>query len=82
MIVAIILMVWTLCGVIAYVCLGLIDPREVEGNEIEAIVVCFVAWYLLLLIGIGYLIFSALSKVGDWTRGFVMGLMKKEGEKE
>ena len=82
MIVAIILIVWTLCGVIAYVCLGLTDPREVEGNEIEAMSLCFAAWWLLILICIGRVVFSTLSKVGDWTRGFVMGLMKKDGEKE
>ena len=79
-IIAIILIMWTICAVIAYAIVGYIAPGEVEGNEIEAMALCFTNWYLLFLIGIGYLIFSTLSKVGDWTRGFLVGLFRKRGE--
>lgn len=83
-IIAIILIVWTICAVLAYAIVGYIDPDEVEGFEAEAMWICFLTWPLIALVCAVVIpirfICRQMTKLGDWLRGFLVGLFGKRGE--
>ena len=75
MIVVLSLVGWTLCSIIVYGVLRAAYPDEIYGDETLAMFICFVAWPLHVLIGIGWLIFHQLSKLGEWLGGFFVGFL-------
>ena len=80
--IAIILITWVMCAILTYVVIGYIDPDELEGDEVLTMWICLTLWAPMIVIGFGYFVVKLLSKFGDWLRGFLTGLIKKDGEKE
>ena len=76
------ILAWMFCSIVTYAIVGYINPDEVEGEEALSMFVCLISWPLLMVIGFGYFVVRLLSKLGDWLRGFLTGLIKKDGDKE
>ena len=76
--IAICILIWLICAIIAYGIIKNIDPDYVEGDEVLVMYLCFAIWPLFLLIGIGYLIFHKLSKLGEFVAGFINSLFKED----
>lgn len=74
------ILIWLLCAIIEYGIIKAIDPDEVEGDEELIMWLCFLLWPLFLMIGIGYLIFHELSKLGEFVAGFINHMFKEDSE--
>lgn len=79
MIIAVIL-VWLMCAVITYGIIKAKNPDEIEGEEVFSMFMCLMVWPFLLIFGIGYLLLSKLSKLGEFVAGFINSLFS--GDKE
>lgn len=76
----VVFLVWLMCAVIAYGIIKVIDPDEIEGEEAFSMFMCVMVWPFLLIVGIGYLLLSKLSKLGEFAAGFITSL--SSGDKE
>ena len=80
------ILAWPLCSIGTYAIIGYIDPDDVEGFEAEVMLVCFLLWPLIALASVLVMpirfICRQMAKLGDWLRGFLVGLFGKDGEKE
>ena len=72
---------WVLCAAITYGVLMHVDPDEMEDEPLLGMFLCVLIWPLFVLIGIGIVILSRLSKIGMFFAGFLdKALERKEDE--
>ena len=73
---------WVLCAAITYGVLMHVDPDEMEDDPLLGMFICVLIWPLFILIGIGIVILSRLSKIGMFFAGLIDKLFEKKEEQD
>lgn len=73
---------WVLCAAITYGVLMHVDPDEMEDDPLLGMFMCVLIWPLFVLIGIGIVILSRLSKIGIFVAGFLDKLFEEKEEQD
>lgn len=73
---------WVLCAAITYGVLMHVDPDEMEDDPLLGMFMCVLIWPLFVLIGIGIVILSRLSKIGMFFAGLIDKLFEEKEEQD
>ena len=73
---------WVFCATITYGALMHVNPDEIEDEPLLGMFMCVLIWPLFILIGIGIVILSRLSKIGMFCAGFIDKLFEEKEDEE
>lgn len=73
---------WLLCAAITYGVLMHVDPDEMEDDPLLGMFLCVLIWPFFILIGIGIVILSRLSKIGMFFAGLIDKLFERKEEQD